>query len=185
MLKKLPIKKILSALSYLLLALIVWITVGVVIDKMRGEVPDVFGFSILHITTGSMEDEIPAGSYVLIKKCDGSDVAEDNIVTFRSPDPSIYGMLNTHRIIAVSEENGQRVFITKGDANPKEDDYPVSEDLIVGKYVTSLSLVTLVTSLFQTPASLIIIILVWVALIGMMTFNLIHKIKEEEKNGKE
>lgn len=185
MLKKLPYKKILSALSYLFLAFIVVITIGVVVDKVRGEVPDVFGFSILHITTGSMEDEIMENSYVLIRKCDADDVGEDDIITFYSPDPSIYGMLNTHRIVSVKEENGERVFITKGDANLTEDTYPVPEERLVGRYVKTLTFITSLTSFFQTQASLIVIVILWIVLIGMMAFNLIHKIKEEGKEDKQ
>ena len=185
MLKKLPWKKMISIISCLFLALVIVITIGVVLDKMRGEVPDVFGFSVLHITTGSMEDEIMENSYVLIQKCKADDVVEGDIITFFSPDPSIYGMLNTHRVVSVKEENGERVFITKGDANLTEDTYPVPAERLVGRYVTNLTLITSLTSFFQTRASLIVIVILWVVIIGMMTFNLIHKIKEESEEGKQ
>ena len=47
---------------------------GIMTAKMRGEVPYFFGYSIMNIVSGSMEDTIPEGSYILIKKTDPSEI---------------------------------------------------------------------------------------------------------------
>ena len=80
---------------------------------------------ILRVQTGSMEDGIHAGDYILIYK--NGDYTVDDIVTFEKD-----GYYITHRII---EENGDKV-ITKGDANNTEDE-EISKKDIVGRVIFS------------------------------------------------
>jgi signal peptidase I, archaeal type len=40
--------------------------------------------------------------------------------------------VTTHRVVEVTERNGQRVFITKGDANEDPDRAPVPPDAVIG-----------------------------------------------------
>lgn len=78
---------------------------------------------IYNVETGSMEDNIHAGDYILTLKKDKYEVGD--IITFRKEH-----YLITHRII--EEADGK--FITKGDANNTVDE-PVSTDYIVGKVI--------------------------------------------------
>lgn len=80
---------------------------------------------ILRVQTGSMEDGIHAGDYILIYK--NGDYTVDDIVTFDKD-----GYYITHRII---KENGDKV-ITKGDANNTEDE-EISKKDIVGRVIFS------------------------------------------------
>ena len=78
---------------------------------------------IYKIETGSMEDNIHAGDYILIYKKKSYKVGE--IVTFKKDDYFV-----THRII---KKDGNKI-ITKGDANNTEDE-EISNDVIVGKVI--------------------------------------------------
>lgn len=83
-----------------------------------------FGIAqIYKIETGSMEDNIHAGDYILICKKESYKVGE--VVTFKKDDYFV-----THRII---KKNGNKI-ITKGDANNIEDE-EISNDVIVGKVI--------------------------------------------------
>jgi len=83
-----------------------------------------FGIAqIYKIETGSMEDNIHAGDYILIYKKKSYKVGE--VVTFKKDDYFV-----THRII---KKNGNKI-ITKGDANNIEDE-EISNDVIVGKVI--------------------------------------------------
>lgn len=106
-----------------------------VVMTPSGQVPQVMGFSILRVLTGSMEPAIPEGSMLLIRKTDPADLAEGDVVSFVSPDPALEGALNTHRIVRIEEENGKLRFFTKGDANMIEDQQPVEEHRVVGKVI--------------------------------------------------
>ncbi len=80
---------------------------------------------IYKVKTGSMEEKIHVGDYILIYQKDSYNVGE--IVTYTSNDGFI-----THRIIR--KENG--MVITKGDANNAEDK-EILESTIVGKVIIS------------------------------------------------
>ncbi len=76
---------------------------------------------IYKVETGSMEDNIHRGDYLLIVKQDNYNVGD--VVTFK-----IDGKFITHRII---KKEGTKI-VTKGDANNTEDD-EINESQIIGK----------------------------------------------------
>ena len=78
---------------------------------------------IYNVETGSMEDKIHVGDYILLYKKSNYKVGD--VVTYRVKDYFI-----THRIVKVENDK----IITKGDANNAEDD-GISSDRIVGKAV--------------------------------------------------
>ena len=78
---------------------------------------------IYEVKTGSMEDEIHVGDYILIIKKNNYKVGD--IVTYTKEDYYV-----THRIV---EKNGNKV-ITKGDANNVADE-EISVSNIVGKVI--------------------------------------------------
>lgn len=76
---------------------------------------------IYKVETGSMEDNIHRGDYLLIVKQDNYNVGD--VVTFQ-----IDGKFITHRII---KKEGTKI-VTKGDANNTED-AAINESQIIGK----------------------------------------------------
>ena len=104
-------------------------------SKIRGEIPYFFGYSVMNIVSGSMEDTIPEGSYILIKKVDATEVRNGDIICFYSDDPAIKGYPNTHKVVEdpIYGENGIE-FVTKGDANPRKDDYTAKGDKLIGRH---------------------------------------------------
>ena len=106
-----------------------------VVMTPSGQVPQVMGFSILQVLTGSMEPTIPEGSMLLIQETDPKSLQPGDIISFFSPDPSLDGALNTHRIQQVVAESDTLEFITKGDANFLEDQQPVAAQQVVGKVI--------------------------------------------------
>lgn len=83
-----------------------------------------FGIAqIYKIETGSMEDNIHAGDYILIYKKKTYKVGD--VVTFKKEDYFV-----THRII---KKDGNKI-ITKGDANNTDDD-EITSDKIIGKVI--------------------------------------------------
>lgn len=80
---------------------------------------------IYNVKTGSMEDKIHAGDYILIYKMDNYNVGD--VITFEVDDGFV-----THRIIKI---NGD-MLVTKGDANNTEDD-EIRKDDIIGKVILS------------------------------------------------
>lgn len=136
-----------------------------VFGLLKGNAPAIFGYRILHVVSGSMEPMIEEGCYIIIKEVSASKLQEGDVITFISEEPTIYGMYNTHRIYDIFEDTytGERLFITKGDAHPEPDDYPVEVDQIVGKLVKVLpfgkTLGKLMTHLSNNHIYFVIVIL--------------------------
>ena len=91
-------------------------------------VPRFMGYEIFNIISGSMEPEIPVGSIVYVKPADLYTISGDDIIAFNS-----HGSVVVHRVVTnhLVEEN----FITKGDANEKEDIEPVPYASVYGPVV--------------------------------------------------
>ena len=190
MTKKKPgiFSKIFTILSYVLMAILVVIIVMTLIAKFNNKVPSVLGYSVLRISSGSMETTLPTGSYIVVKKTDPKDVKVGDIITFYSDDPTIYGMPNTHRVIGIKTgEDGKLIFQTKGDNNLIEDKYPPSEDALIGVFQTRLALVSVLSGAFGGNGTIVVIILAVVAIICIwMAITMLRgKDDDEEKDEKE
>lgn len=78
---------------------------------------------IYEVQTGSMEDGIQVGDYILINK--RSNYKVNDVITFERDDGYI-----THRIVSIEEDK----IITKGDANNTEDD-AIDKKSVIGKVI--------------------------------------------------
>lgn len=174
--KKRIIKLISNVLSTLLTVALIITLISVFSAQMRGEVPSILGFSILKVVSGSMEDTIPTGVYILVQRVKPEDVNIDDIICFYSEDPKIYGYPNTHRVVEdpIKTENGYE-YVTMGDANFKPDDYNATSDKLIGKYVKSLPRLTAVASFFTGNYSLLFIMGIQLAFAVMVVYSLIKR----------
>ena len=78
----------------------------------KDRMPNIFGYSLLRIVSGSMESKYHVGDYIIIKKQDKYNV--DDVVTYIDDNNNYV----THRIIKIDDNE----VITKGDANNIEDE---------------------------------------------------------------
>ena len=92
-------------------------------------VPRVFGYQLYTVVSGSMEPAIPVGSLLYIQSAQPENMVPDDVIAFYGGRDST--AVITHRVVENREFMGE--FITKGDANEKEDMEPVSYDNFIGK----------------------------------------------------
>lgn len=184
--KKINFKKVGSCLWYAFLALMCFVLLSIFISRVRGDVPRVFGFSIMKISSGSMEDTIPTGAHILIKKVNPEDIEKGDIICFYSEDPKIYGFPNTHRVIEEPiNNNGNYEYVTKGDFNPLKDDVTAKGDKLIGKYVMKLTFLTAITDFFTTKFMLVCMVSVQLACICLFMFTYTASKKQKaEKEAK-
>ena len=83
--------------------------------KSRGETPELWGFYLYRIESGSMDPTLPVGTVILARKPqDANKLQTGDIVTFQTPSAAIV----THRIIErLGDAEGKVNYRTKGD-NP-------------------------------------------------------------------
>ena len=144
------------------------LVVTLIAAHMRGEVPRLFGYSLINIISGSMEPEIAPGDYILIKDVDPAEVEKGDIICFYSTDPSIYGYPNTHRVVEEPYvKEGKYYYVTQGDANLLPDALPAEGDRLIGKHVASLDAVTAFLQFISNNMLIVIVLPLGLGMIAM------------------
>ena len=176
------LKLVVKILFYVVFAAVLVLVVGMLISKMTNQVFFVGDRAAIWVVTDSMEDQIPAQSYIQIRKVDPSQIEVDNVITFYSDDPTLQGNLNTHRVVEVSEDG--RTFVTKGDNNLGNDQYPVRAESVVGVYEKNLTVLTFFGRLMQTKVGLLCV-LILIAVLTVFSFygDSIKKLLGKTDNG--
>ncbi|MEW1988003.1 signal peptidase I [Brevibacterium casei] len=98
-----------------------------------GVVPKVMNGAALTVLTGSMEPTYEPGDIVVSVPQEQYRIGDPVTFQPRSGDP----MLITHRIVAVTDTDEGRTFVTRGDANGS-DDAPIVEAQVMGKVLYSI-----------------------------------------------
>ena len=131
-------KKVLSVvvdiLAWILLIFAFLITVMVFGSEKNNGVPTLLGYSPMSVQSDSMSPTFKQGDLIMVKKVeDLYSLKKDDVITFYT---IIDGqrVINTHRIVEISEEDNTKRFITKGDNNQIDDETPVSASDIIGKW---------------------------------------------------
>ena len=137
--KKSPVAAACSALGTALLILLIVICLPLT-------VPKAFHYHVYTVISGSMEPAIPVGSLVYVQPGAPEDAETDDVIAFHSSMDT--GAIITHRVIKNDIVTGQ--IHTKGDANEKEDLYPVGYDYYMGKVVYSVPVLGRVLAFFVT-----------------------------------
>lgn len=131
-------KKVLSVvvdiLAWILLIFAFLITIMVFGSEKNNGVPTLLGYMPMSVQSDSMSPTFKKGDLIVVKKVDDLySLKEDDVITFYT---IVDGqkVINTHRIVRISEEDNTKSFITRGDNNPVDDETPVSASDIIGKW---------------------------------------------------
>lgn len=126
--------------GYVLIVLIlIFILVSVLGARSKGQTPEVFGFRLYSIESGSMAPTLEIGSIILVRRpSDSSALQINDIITYRVAETAVV----THRIIDIILLEDQTVaYQTKGD-NPMNspDRNPVLPEQIEGVFILKVPL---------------------------------------------
>lgn len=94
-------------------------------------VPRLANGAALTVVTSSMEPALPPGTLVVVTPTAAEDIQPGDVLTYqlRSGEPTLV----THRVTQqLLTADGERLFITQGDANPHADPDPVREVQVRG-----------------------------------------------------
>lgn len=138
--------------------------------------PGLFGYHTYHVLSGSMEPVMPVGSLIYVYEEPPEEIEEQDIIAFyASLEES--GII-THRVVTNNIVSG--VFVTKGDANDKEDPTPVPYDNFIGRVTRIIpyagKALTYMTALYGKIAAACVVLL-------GVALNLIGSYQRKEENG--
>jgi signal peptidase I len=86
---------------------------------------------LLVVQSGSMEPAIGTGSLVLVRSQDN--YVKEDIITFFKTSDNFSEQAITHRLVGTEDRDGQKMLITKGDANNAPDSWRVAKGDVLGK----------------------------------------------------
>lgn len=129
------LKIIVNALSWLILAFALLVTILVFSSGRNNGVANLFGYIPLTVESDSMLPTFAQGDLIICKEIDDlTTLKENDVITFWT---IIDGkkVKNTHRIITINEfESGTRSFVTRGDNNPINDEIPAYAGDLIGQW---------------------------------------------------
>ncbi|SDK35558.1 signal peptidase I SipW [Sediminibacillus albus] len=126
------VKKWLSRLvTYTLFATLLFMVFVVISTKASGGEPQIMGYQLKTVLSGSMEPDIQTGSIIAVEP--GGDMTKfekGDVITFQEEG----NILITHRIVDVITSGENVMYETKGDNNDGPDRNPVLAQNVVGEY---------------------------------------------------
>ncbi|MBU1102158.1 signal peptidase I [Patescibacteria group bacterium] len=168
-------KKIFKAIYYVFIACIALIALLLVFSVF----PITGNYKVLIVQSGSMAPAIKTGSVVIVKPV--SDYKIGDVITFgqiaKTKAPT------SHRIYDIKVENGNPIYITKGDANNAPDAKEVQKSEIIGKVLFSVPYAGYAVDAAKKPAGFALIIVVPAAIIvGDEIKKIIYEAKKIRKS---
>lgn len=134
------------------------------------------------IVSGSMEPSIHVNDAIVIKRTESTDIEVGDVVTYRSLDPSYYGIMITHRIIDIVNEDGEIKYVTKGDANQTRDRSLVSLDQIYGEVIMRIPKLGYLQYFLATAYGWIIAVVV--PCVGIIVYDILKLVKTIKNNSR-
>ncbi|MBE6533453.1 MAG: S26 family signal peptidase [Ruminococcaceae bacterium] len=154
----------------------VLIIIFLVVSKVQGNPPTLFGYQMYFIRTGSMSPYLEPGDVIISKKYDGGELIAGNdgsIVTYYGDVKGNVEMI-THRVIEI---DGDKV-ITQGDANNTADS-PISKGEIEAVMVHKTVVIDKIYKIITTTWGFWLCIFTPIAL--LIVFEIVSLVKELKK----
>lgn len=166
------IRKIWNAFTTVLVAVVVFLAAA-----LWG--PRLLGMEVYTVLSGSMEPHFKTGSIIYVKDVEPDTLENGDIITFRISGSTIA----THRIIDTVEENGVRMFRTKGDANDVEDNGLVEPGKILGEAFFTIPYLGFLAAYIQSKSGVYAVIAAGAAILLLVFIPdlLFPENKEKEK----
>lgn len=155
------IGRVISAILYILLIPIIVFNFTLIIKSFTApnKTPDFFGYKSFIIVSGSMEPTIKKGDAIFVKEVPEEEIRINDIISFTITTNESQTNV-THRVIGITEENGKKKYITKGDNNNTQDKERITYQQIEGKYQFKMNQFGVITNILKNKITLIVLILI-------------------------
>ncbi len=128
-----------------------------VVTKVQGETPQLFGFQVLRISSSSMTPVLNEGDIILSKRVkDITTLKAGDIITYDGEAGSYAGKKITHEVIVEPYESDGKYYLQTWGVNNGYIDATISEDQVTGIMVCELPAVAAIYDFFRTPWGLVV-----------------------------
>ncbi|MBC5637918.1 signal peptidase I [Ornithinibacillus sp. BX22] len=172
-----------NLLTYVMMAVLIFLAVTVVATKASGGEPEILGYQLKTVLSGSMEPEFNTGSIIAVEP--GGDMTRfqsGDVITFVEED----GKLITHRVIEVVNSGEHVMYRTKGDNNASPDSSLVLSDNVVAQYTGfTIPYLGYVVNFAQSQNGAFLLLIPGFILIVYAGFTIWQAVRELEATNKE
>jgi len=172
-----------NTVTTLLFVLLISVTCLVIITRINGGEPEIFGHQLKVVLSGSMEPTFQTGSIIAVESySQDRPLEKDEIITFKEDE----NKLITHRIIDIVQTDGELLYETKGDNNDAADRELVKDENVVATYSDfTIPYAGYLLHTTQTPlGSALLLIIPGVLLLGYGVMTTIQIIIELDRKSK-
>jgi signal peptidase len=167
-----------------ILVVVLFITLIVtLVSRISGKTPEMFGISLLRISSNSMEPELMVGDIILIKDTDIMQIKEGDIISYRGEKGSYAGKVITHKVIdepRFSEADGVYYLTTAGIREGAHADPEIEQTQVLGKLVCVVPLLGWLYNFFTTWYGFLIFVLIVLFSFSSEIINIIKILKYQD-----
>ena len=160
---------------FIIICSLIAIMIVIQIIKEPNQIPNLLGYKVLQVVSGSMEDVFKVGDVILIKETKQEDIKKGDIITYKKEN------FITHRIIEMNKTNDTMYYTTKGDSNNVNDTEKVKYEEIEGKYITKFVCIGRLINFLNTTEGFIILVSLPIIVI---VFTIFRELRKKEKKSK-
>ena len=178
------LKIVKKVVSYILLAVLVFLVITFLLTRIMGGTPSLFGYTLHRVETGSMEPELMVGDVTLNSNVSTPDeIKVGDIITFQG-DERFNNRKVTHRVLVEPYLDDQRewVLITRGDAN-KVDDGEIKYSSVESKVKRKVVFLSWIYNFFFSPIGLITFIVLLLVIFSDELFILVKSMTGNYDDG--
>ena len=158
---------VLRFFAILLLGFTLIITVSLI-------VPRIFNYAPYLIISESMTPQLNVGDVVYVRDEDPSTYVEGDVISFYMNSDALTPV--THRV--VKNDLNKKEFITKGDANEKEDLIPIPYEYVIGRVKFRIPLIGNILLFLESITGKIIFVLLFLAGVLMMELSNLKAVRK-------
>ena len=175
-------KIIFGIVKFVFILLICIYLAFIIIQNVSGN-RSVFGYRMFDIASSSMSGVYEVHDVILVKDFDTNKLNVGDDIVYNGERAGLDGKLVTHRIIAIekNEQDGGRVFTTKGVKNDIEDP-AIYDDQVIGKVVGIVPIISPVNHIVKSQIGFFLCVFCpIVIIISLEVFTTLTEMKEEKK----
>lgn len=184
LIKKIKENKILNIILKIIRTILYIILLGllfvIVVQKVSRNDLSLGGIKIFTVVTGSMNPEYKVGDMLISKEIDPQTIKIGDNVVYKGEKGDMEGLIITHQVISIREENGTYYFTTKGLANEIEDP-EISEEQIYGKIVYKMKFLSVLSKIMLNVYAYYFLATIMGLLVSVQVVKIMYDEDDEEE----
>ena len=170
--------KIGNILEIILVVIASLLCLIVVSQRIFGENKSFFGFRMFNIITSSMKPELEVGDIILVKETDYDKIKIGDNITYKGMSQEVNGKIVTHKVKNIIDEDGKKIFYTKG-INSETVDPAVYEEQVFGIVKYKFIILSILNSIITTKIGFISLIVL--PLLYILVMEIKNMVVEKKK----